>query len=205
MASGMKEKTVNFCGAALVLAAAVFAPFGLSASEGGELLWWMVGETKDIQIDSMDGNKQYLASDLGITNARIRYDGEGDSGYLTLWGLDNDNEFFQVPDSSAGVMLPAEYYGSLSGLNAASYSFAIELGNWSDGRWTSVAESDSVSYADLFADRHIATWDNLSPVDSTYWSPSSYTVVPEPASAPMLMLGAALLALRRRRFDRDEA
>jgi hypothetical protein len=182
----------------LILLSAAFCPFGGFAEEGGELLWWMVGEAGGITGTDDDG-KVYSATELGVQKARVRYESESDSGYLTLWALDENNDFYQPANSSAGVGIPAEYYGSLASLggNSASYSFVIELGNWSNGKWTGMMESDSVKYGDLVSQKHIASWDNIAPIDSTYWSPSSYHVIPEPNSALLLLLGVSLLSLRR--------
>lgn len=190
----------NIVSLALVLFSTVICRCGAFADEGGELLWWMVGEAGGITGTDDDG-KVYSATELGVQKARVRYDGAGgDSGYLTLWSLDEENNFVQEANSAVGVGLPAEYYGSLAGFSgsSASYSFVIELGNWSDGRWTGMMESETISYKDLVDQKYIANWDNIAPIDSTYWSPSTYHVVPEPNSALLVLLGAALLSLRRR-------
>ena len=184
----------------LLLSAIVISSLNAFADEGGELLWWMISDIESISGKDKDGNVFY-ATELGVEKARVRYENQsGEYGYLPLWGLDENNEFFQESNPASGVILPAEYYGSLAGLaeNSASYSFVIELGNWTDGRWTGMMESESVSYRDLVADNHITNWDNLAPVDSTYWAPSSYHVVPEPNSSILVLLGGALFALRRR-------
>lgn len=169
------------------------------AEEGGELLWWMIADTSTI-IGTDDKGNSFFASELGVDRARVRYQSEsGDYGYLPLWALDENLEFYQEPNSTAGVLLPAEYYGSLAGLSegSASYSFVIELGNWTDGRWTGIMESQSTSYRQLVTDKHITNWDNIAPVDSTYWAPTSFHIVPEPNSAILVLLGGALLMLRR--------
>ena len=178
------------------------------AAEGGELLWWMISDAGNITgVDEKTGNT-VSASDLNINSARIRYESGDDIGYLTLWGLDMEENVFQEPDSIAGVGLPAERFGDLSGLSSslASYSFVVELGNWVDGTWTKTQmASESVSYQQLVNNGHIRDWSNikLSPVDAHAWIAGGYHVVPEPSSALMLLVGGAFLALRRRRGRKD--
>lgn len=192
--------------AVFIAAMVSFACRSLWADGAGELLWWMISDVDGITASDDKGNI-YSANELGVNSARVRYDSQtGESGYLTLWGLDENGQFFQEQDSMAGVGIPSEYYGSLSDLSgdSASYSFVIELGNWSNGSWTKTSmESQSVSYADLLKDKHIASWDDLTPLGAYAWSPSQYHVVPEPNSALLILLGVAALSLRRRRFKRE--
>jgi hypothetical protein len=61
-------------------------------------------------------------------------------------------------------------------------------------------ESNSETYTDLVAKGHINTWDNfITPANAKAWTPAMYSVVPEPSSALLILIGSALLALRRRR------
>ena len=78
-----------------LLTAAFLFPAAVLADEGGELLWWMVGDVGSISGKDKDGNV-HSASELGVQKARVRYDnGSGESGYLTLWSLDENNDFVQ--------------------------------------------------------------------------------------------------------------
>lgn len=99
------------------ISAAVMSPAASLADEGGELLWWMIGDAEGI-TGTDDEGKTYNAADLNVNSARIRYENDsGDKGYLTLWALDENGEPFQEQDSAAGVGIPAEYYGSLASLS----------------------------------------------------------------------------------------
>ena len=60
-------------------------------------------------------------------------------------------------------------------------------------------ESEKVSYGDLVAQKHITAWEHDYPSYGQAWSPSSYTVVPEPSGGMLWLIGGALLALRRKR------
>lgn len=187
---------------ALILSASVDAFAG-----EGEVLWWLIGDGYgDISATTQDGSR-VTAGQLGVTDARVRYetyDGSA-SGYLTLFAV-NDDGSVSILDGSAGmgaehgVGLPGGYFGDLSGLSGASYKFIIELGNWQNGQWTKTSmQSDAVSYETLASAGHISVWDKVNHTYGTPWSPDVYYAVPEPSSGILLLLGGALLALRRKR------
>lgn len=177
------------------------------AAEGGEVLWWLIGDGYESLEGTTEDGRTMTAGELGVTDVRIRYESSdgSSSGYLTLFGV-NDDGSVSVLDGSAGiggehgVGLPAGYFGDLSGLSGASYNFVVELGNWESGRWTNTAmESEKVAYDTLVASKHITEWEGTSHSYGTPWSPTSFSVVPEPASGIMVLVGGALLALRRKR------
>lgn len=174
----------------------------------GDVLWWMIGsDYKSITATTKDGTVM-TAEKLGVSDVRVRYDGnDGSRGYLTLFGVNQDGSV-SVYDGSLemggehGVGLPAEYFADLSSLSPQdySYSFVIELGNWVNGTWSNTAmESESRTYEQLVSLNHIKKWQNTVPTYGQAWTPDGFTVVPEPTSAVLLLFGASLLALRRRR------
>lgn len=187
---------------------AMLSPALCHADGGGEVLWWLVGDDYQSIVGTAEDGTQTTAGELGVTDARLRYDAaDGTSGYLTLFGVNDDGSVSKYDGSAGlggeyGMGLPAEYFGSLTGLSGASYSFVLELGNYIDGKWARTSmESESVSYGTLLANNHITAWDSTTPLYGSPWSPSSYTVVPEPSCAMLLVMGGALLALRRRRME----
>ncbi len=189
----------------LLIATAIAAHTG-SAAEGGEVLWWMVGKNMaDVQGTTIDGSTM-SAVDLGVTDARIRYeatDGSNQSGYLTLLSLNPvDNTVYEI-DGAAGILVPGQYFADLSGLSGTAYNFIIELGNYSHGSWTKSMESAAASYQTLADNRHITKWELMDGSYGTRWNPQAYSVVPEPNSGLMLLVGGALLVLRRRRGRKD--
>lgn len=186
---------------AFLVASMLVASLSCEAADGGEVLWWMIGDNySSIEGTATDGTKM-TAGELKVTDARVRYEGtDGSKGYLKLYGLDEGGNVYSL-DGVAGVGLPAEYFADLSGLSGTSYSFVLELGNWDNGNWVHTSmESQAASYESLVANKHISQWHETTPTYGTPWNPTTgYTVVPEPSSGLMLLVGGALLMLRRRR------
>jgi hypothetical protein len=101
------------------------------------------------------------------------------------------------------VGLPAEYFADLSGISDLGYSFVLELGHWENNQWINTSMEASATYQELVAGKHISNWDNTAPTYGTPWTPSNFSVVPEPSSGLMVLVGTALLMLRRKRFGRE--
>jgi hypothetical protein len=186
---------------ALSVIATAVAPHAGSAAEGGEVLWWMVGKNMaDVKGTTTDGSIM-SAVDLGVTDARIRYEAtDGSSGYLTLLSLNPLNNTVYEIDGAAGVLVPGQYFADLSGLSGTACNFIIELGNYSNGSWTKSMESAAASYQTLADNRHITKWELMDGSYGTRWNPQTYSVVPEPTGGFLFLVGGALLMLRRKRF-----
>ena len=119
--------------------------------------------------------------------------------WRNTWSTDVpiDNSSRQVVGMDAGA------YSHFVADDASSLSFAIELGNWENGQWVTLATSGTMSYSNLSvtdADGvHILQMiDSVDLNNFQPWTPNAY-VVPEPSSGLLALIGAGLLALRRRR------
>ena len=98
---------------------------------------------------------------------------------------------------------PQTMYAFVTEYASAEYSFAIELGSYDSGEWTTLATSASLTYQQLQTGdgvngSYLTTYDATLPMPQGIWAPTSYNV-PEPSSGLLILIGASLLALRRRR------
>ena len=174
--------------------------FALSARGEGTILWWLVdpGDT----VEDWYGSESTIAG-IGATDARLRVDdGNGNSTHLRflVWNDDGDGHVERIEIGGAnGTFIPVEAWADLSAYADAAYSFAVELGNYSDGVWVkTLASSEPVSYDYLSSQGHLGSWSDIASDLTEIWHPSSYSV-PEPSSGLLMLIGGALLALRRRK------
>lgn len=79
------------------------------------------------------------------------------------------------------------------------YCFFVEMVNYVDGNWTTVDTGYTYGYGDLVSSGYIATGAIDSSNMSTATAVNMGSAVPEPSSGLLLLMGGAMLALRRRR------
>ena len=156
--------------------------------------------------------------------ARIRVTG-GDitePTYLGLYYIDPDTGVIGIDNGELGVEFGSVggYWGagvptgnqSPSGSYSAGnpeYAFIVELGNitWDDNAGTAswvetIAESEARGYNSyLDAGGYIHQTFDLNPPAGGIWTETSFNEVPEPAGGLLMLVGGALLALRRRRIS----
>lgn len=80
--------------------------------------------------------------------------------------------------------------------------FAIELGNWENGQWLTLASSDQVDYNSLTIASQDGTHifvmvDNMNLNNYQPWAPTTYSI-PEPNSLVLTLIGASFLILKRK-------
>ena len=90
----------------------------------------------------------------------------------------------------------------ISSYASSGYSFFVELANYDNGSWKTVTAGTPVSYDNLYSGGYVATSFqqglNISQ-SGGYNLGAGAAAVPEPSSGLLLLMGGAMLALRRRR------
>ena len=120
-----------------------------------------------------------------------------DTGFTDTF-INDENVPTTVVGTGGGGM-----YSHFTASDPNELSFAIELGNWENGEWVTLATSGTMSYSDLAVTSvdgmHILQMrDGIDVANFQPWAPTSYAV-PEPTSGLLILIGAGLLSLRRGR------
>ncbi len=197
-------KTISVC-AALLVAAQTWA----------SVLWWETNDPEDIEVALTDEQGQptgetKTAAELGVTDVRIRVSGNGaeDDTYLQMAYFDPSTGSITIGNTPGTTVVEVPTYDVYAYLGPdgynydnAAYSFTIELGNWENGTWTVLAESEIATHSALAG--HISPGGGGLDVPTALpWMPTQwhqyYVPVPEPGTALLIVLGCAVLALRRR-------
>ncbi len=204
----------------LVIAAAAFLSW---ARADDYLLYWQVLDTATVEGV---GINDYVST---FAQSHNEFDTDGYSGRIAVartvffengsgpmemyiasydsghWSVTGDTDTyirsFDNPDQVVGT--GGGMYSHFTPTDPNQLAFAIELGNWENGEWVTLATSGTMSYNDLTVTDgdgvHILQMrDGIGLENFQPWAPNAY-VVPEPSSGLLLLVGAGLLALRRRR------
>ena len=90
----------------------------------------------------------------------------------------------------------------LRGVSGTITSFAVEFFNYNvlDGSLSLLGWTESITPDELLAQGKIADFRDPKYPQASYdiWSPTDFAAVPEPTSGLLLLIGGALLALRRK-------
>ena len=188
------------------------------ASAGDDVLYWMVDSTATVDGQNISlFFDDYDAPAGSAFAARVRVTGgdiqDGQDVFLDLYipgsGLDEGGGEYGVEFSDVGgywgAGVPTGNQSPSGDFSAGTpeYSFIVELGNIdAQDNWTTVATSASAAYSTLGDFIH-ETFD-INPGQIAVWSPTTFTApVPEPSSGLLMAVGLALLALRRKRAERE--
>lgn len=197
---------------------ALLAAFACGAADGDFLLLWQVDEPDIERIgggstpiaDFSVGGRAVNRVQVGVTDTTTG----GLVRYLELWSYNGETAVAENLHTTAMILPDGEgdycagpTYANIGDYRDAKYTFAIELGNYNNGQFDVMAKSESYTYAMLQADpndegvNHITAGELFIP-SYLAWTGARYTEVtsvPEPSGGLLMLVGAALLALRRRR------
>ena len=170
---------------------------------GEYLMYWMVdysGELdnmktqvalKETEVGGWINPKRDKANDFNWSRLVAVVDGEKKVtvGAAELTGL-------QAGSKTAPLV------ADLSGVSGAITSFAVEFFNYNvlDGSLSLLGWTESITPDELLAQGKIADFRDPKYPQASYavWSPMEFAAVPEPTSGLLLLIGGALLALRRK-------
>jgi len=159
-----------------------------------EYLFWQVSDTT-LSSDVYLKEKVNLSD--GYTYKSIMHYGTGDMDAGT-W-----SEAGTLGDAKGGVVggdgtIDTAYNVNLSDLSGASgYSYYIEIVKYDGaGAQYGVAKSETQTYTQLANANYVG--DILSPAALVPWTGGAYSA-PEPSSAMLVLVGMALVALKRKR------
>ena len=171
----MNTASIKSCVAALAAAAA------LSAS--ADLLYWTVSDATFDKNSGMEGSPASfdyatVSVDGGVTHLNV-YDQSGDTGYWKLYANEEGGR-------SADPVYSGQFdSGAASSLLVELWDASDQKVGWQTYRMSSIIES---------------VWKDSDPGGKTGATALVVQgVVPEPTSGMLVLVGAALLALRRRR------
>jgi len=191
------KKLIRFMGPRFIalMSLALICRVGTAWAVDSYLLWCI----NDPDITSLSGTTIHL-EDLNFggktANAiRVKQVTGGTETYLNL-GIDN-----QSIGTTWGIddeLRSGPGYATIGTYDAAT-TFMIEIGNLTGNDWLALAHSEILTYAQLDA-RNFISYDELDPPEYIAWTGGTYAV-PEPSGALLLLLGGALMALRRRRHE----
>lgn len=166
---------MNFTKTFAVLAASV----AFAATADVEALYWQVTEASNVN------NVQFTAAALGVN--------DGSSTFYLPNGSSSGNQWISA---SQGGLSTQEAAAILGEGDHSGWSFFIELQNYdAQNGWYTSGRSDNYTYAQV--QNNIFSTSGVLSTAPAAWTPS--TPVPEPTSGMLLLIGGALLALRRRR------
>lgn len=117
--------------------------------------------------------------------------------YATLWTSENGSDYTAINDHGTTLYFDATTANDTDVGNATH--FYIELVNYAESTYSVVGRSEAATYASLVSEGAIHS--NLATDLSKMvaWVGSNYQAVPEPTSGLLMLMGFAMLGLKRKK------
>lgn len=180
----------------------LFAFLAAAATSQAEYLYWQVSDT-------MIENNAYLKEHVNLSDgdtykAIMHYGTVGEDGSWSGDGVLRDARDSGTSRPEYGLggdgLIETSYQVNLGQLdNASSYSYYIEIVKYATAgstAWYGVAKSETMKYQDMVNANYIG--DIAAPSALVPWTGGSFSA-PEPSSAMLVLVGMALMALKRKR------
>lgn len=193
----------------LALLCVAIGPRLLAAEDS--VLYWMVNDPVVYEYDET-GRALFVEEVVSrpdgktINGARVHVTGsDGTDLYLTMInddGTPSPATYVNVSPAYSGE--GGSYVGMTGGpamswvlgdYQTADYVFTMELGHWEDDEWLVMAASAGASWNDI---KGFTSISDIGAPGGQHWAPEA-AYVPEPSSGLLIVIGGALLALRRKR------
>lgn len=153
-----------------------------------EMLYWMIGDSSNGGSNSIQFDYAVVYATDGDNKIILPNDGMGGETY---WKDDGNDEVLSTTTTGPNLTKLGK------GWDYQNYSFYVELFNYSTlDSGTSVGVSEWATYDALVSHGAIIPSDMGIPATAHIWMPT--TAVPEPTSLPLVLVGIALLLLKRR-------
>ena len=161
----------------------LFAVALLGMAAQASAMYWQVSSANNTNVD---------AAKWTMARVEVYQNGFGTGNYLQVWDGESWASGVSYVDKTAeGAWFDVSAYSS----DSTVYSFVLELVN---DELEVQGISAASSYSKLVADKVImSSFDSIAPGSYTSWN-QGFVDIPEPTSGLLLLLGASLLALRRK-------
>jgi len=161
-------------------------------------LYWMIDPT-DAKITQYSGDKESIL-DGSYAKVVWQNDETKETGYLNLYAAPNDasTAFEQNAANVGDNFLKTVGGGVFADVSSytTGYSYFLEI--WNEAQNDKLGYSTAVSYDNLAA--YISTMKG-SDIPADAYGFGSF-MVPEPSSGVLMLIGCAVLALRRRKMQK---
>lgn len=170
---------------------AILTSLFVSCAARGDVqaLYWQIDSRNEIEFDYAVLYAVDTTAGEGATPIALPNNGEGGFAYMSQ----NGGLSTAVLDTELESLL------ALGEKNPSAYSFYIELVQWDAVNEVGIVRgvSEVASYVNLTQNNHILGGGLTIPGNLVVWKPA--TAVPEPTGGSLLLVGLAMLALRRSR------